>query len=129
MGGVESKVVRSQYEEDRLIGNHTSVWGSRWSEGRWGYKCCHSTMKQSYCTGDSGKKISNASLTLPPPNDEKKDGNSSDEEADEEEDEPQKTLVEIHQDQRSKTEKTSKKKNKKKKKMKKKSKKGKKEVS
>merc|ERR1712096_288584 len=42
--GVESKVVRSQYEEDRLIGNHTSVWGSWWSEGRWGYECCHSTM-------------------------------------------------------------------------------------
>merc|ERR1712037_353939 len=125
--GVESKVVRSQYEEDRLIGNHTSVWGSWWSEGRWGYKCCHSTMKQSYCTGDSGKKISIGSLTLPPPNSEKKDGNSSEEE---EEDEPPKTLVEIHQDQRSKTEKTSKKKNKrKKKKMKKKSKKGKKEES
>merc|ERR1712157_312458 len=56
--GVESKVVRSQYEEDRLIGNHTSVWGSWWSEGKWGYKCCHSTVKQSYCTGDAGKSAS-----------------------------------------------------------------------
>merc|ERR1712156_1048100 len=114
--------VRSQYEEDRLIGNHTSVWGSWWSEGKWGYKCCHSTVKQSYCTGDSGKKISNATLTLPPPNSEKKDGSSSEDE--DEEDAPPKTLVEIHQDQRSKTEKASKKKKKKKtKKTKKKSKK------
>merc|ERR1711990_1241655 len=91
--GVESKVVRSQYEEDRLIGNHTSVWGSWWSEGRWGYKCCHSTMKQSYCTGDSGKNISNATLTLPPPNKEKKDGSSSDEE--EEEDEGEEGRVQL----------------------------------
>merc|ERR1711894_663431 len=46
---------KSRYEEDIFPGNHTSVWGSYWDAGRWGYKCCHSFIKQSYCTGDAGK--------------------------------------------------------------------------
>ncbi|KAL1381523.1 Pre-mRNA splicing Prp18-interacting factor-domain-containing protein [Phyllosticta capitalensis] len=36
--------------------NHTSVWGSWWSNFQWGYACCHSTVKNSYCTGEEGKK-------------------------------------------------------------------------
>lgn len=36
---------RSKYEEDVLINNHTSVWGSYWKDGQWGYKCCHSFIK------------------------------------------------------------------------------------
>ncbi|XP_020388680.2 pre-mRNA-splicing factor SLU7 [Rhincodon typus] len=55
--GQEKAVVRSKYEEDVLIGNHTSVWGSYWKEGKWGYKCCHSFIKTSYCTGETGKQI------------------------------------------------------------------------
>ncbi|XP_078406726.1 pre-mRNA-splicing factor SLU7 [Cetorhinus maximus] len=55
--GQEKAVIRSKYEEDVLIGNHTSVWGSYWKEGRWGYKCCHSFIKTSYCTGEAGKQI------------------------------------------------------------------------
>ncbi|XP_048399555.1 pre-mRNA-splicing factor SLU7 [Stegostoma tigrinum] len=55
--GQEKAVVRSKYEEDVLIGNHTSVWGSYWKEGKWGYKCCHSFIKTSYCTGEKGKQI------------------------------------------------------------------------
>lgn len=35
--------------------NHSSVWGSYWSNGEWGYKCCHSLVKNSYCTGEAGK--------------------------------------------------------------------------
>lgn len=31
-----------------------SVWGSFWRDGRWGYKCCHSLVKESYCTGEAG---------------------------------------------------------------------------
>lgn len=45
---------RSKYPEDVYIQNHTSVWGSWWSNFQWGYACCHSTVKNSYCTGDAG---------------------------------------------------------------------------
>merc|ERR1712203_827179 len=58
-------VVRSSYEEDVYINNHTMVWGSWWSAGVWGYKCCHQLVKNSYCTGDAGKEITSSSLTLP----------------------------------------------------------------
>lgn len=33
------------------------IWGSYWKEGKWGYKCCHSFVKFSYCTGEAGKEI------------------------------------------------------------------------
>ncbi|PVD30440.1 hypothetical protein C0Q70_09706 [Pomacea canaliculata] len=32
----------------------TSVWGSFWRDGRWGYKCCYSLVEESYCTGKAG---------------------------------------------------------------------------
>uniref|UniRef100_A0A8C7ZWD7 Pre-mRNA-splicing factor SLU7 n=1 Tax=Oryzias sinensis TaxID=183150 RepID=A0A8C7ZWD7_9TELE len=54
--GLEKAVARSKYEEDVLINNHTCIWGSYWKDGFWGYKCCHSMIKQSYCTGDTGFK-------------------------------------------------------------------------
>lgn len=44
---------RSRYEEDVYINNHTSVWGSFWKDGMWGYGCCHQFVKNSYCTGAS----------------------------------------------------------------------------
>jgi pre-mRNA-processing factor SLU7 len=46
---------KSKYKEDVNINNHTSVWGSWWSDFKWGYSCCHSTVKNSYCTGEAGK--------------------------------------------------------------------------
>ncbi|KAM5172226.1 pre-mRNA-splicing factor SLU7 isoform 1-T2 [Mantella aurantiaca] len=83
--GQEKAVARSKYEEDVLINNHTCIWGSYWRDGRWGYKCCHSFVKMSYCTGEAGKNISNTDL------------------CEEELQEPEelskpKTLVEIHQE-------------------------------
>ncbi len=48
--GVEVKA-KSRFEEDVLINNHTCVWGSWWRDGTWGFACCHSTVKNSYCTG------------------------------------------------------------------------------
>ena len=45
----------SKYPEDVLINNHESVWGSWWENFQWGYDCCHSTVKNSYCTGQEGK--------------------------------------------------------------------------
>ncbi|KAL1858344.1 mRNA splicing protein [Diaporthe australafricana] len=47
---------KSKYPEDVYINNHTSVWGSWWSNFQWGYECCHSTIKNSYCTGEDGKR-------------------------------------------------------------------------
>ncbi|KRK04236.1 pre-mRNA-splicing factor Slu7 [Drosophila yakuba] len=49
--GVEKPKARSIYEEDVYINNHTTVWGSFWNAGRWGYKCCKSFIKNSYCVG------------------------------------------------------------------------------
>merc|ERR1711974_229704 len=46
----------SRYSEDVYQNNHTAVWGSYWKEGRWGYACCHSFMKQSYCLGGGAKE-------------------------------------------------------------------------
>ncbi|EEH23574.1 hypothetical protein PABG_05785 [Paracoccidioides brasiliensis Pb03] len=53
--GAPKKVAKSRYAEDVYINNHTSVWGSWWSNFVWGYACCHSTVKNSYCTGEEGK--------------------------------------------------------------------------
>lgn len=53
--GAPKASAKSKYAEDVFINNHTSVWGSWWSNFKWGYSCCHSTVKNSYCTGDAGK--------------------------------------------------------------------------
>ncbi|KAL9006136.1 MAG: hypothetical protein Q9188_001105 [Gyalolechia gomerana] len=53
--GVPKTVAKSKYPEDVLINNHTSIWGSWWKNFQWGYACCHSTVKNSYCTGEEGK--------------------------------------------------------------------------
>ncbi|KAI4207726.1 MAG: hypothetical protein LQ346_000376 [Caloplaca aetnensis] len=53
--GAPKAVVKSKYSEDVLINNHNSVWGSWWKNFQWGYACCHSTVKNSYCTGEEGK--------------------------------------------------------------------------
>ncbi|GBM01927.1 Pre-mRNA-splicing factor SLU7 [Araneus ventricosus] len=62
--GMEKAVVRSKYEEDVFVNNHTSVWGSFWHDFRWGYKCCHSFTKNSYCTGAAGKEALQESSSL-----------------------------------------------------------------
>ncbi|KAI5850312.1 Pre-mRNA splicing Prp18-interacting factor-domain-containing protein [Morchella snyderi] len=52
--GREKVCPRSKYAEDVLAGNHTAVWGSWWRAGRWGYLCCRSHTRNSYCTGEEG---------------------------------------------------------------------------
>ncbi|KAL1301427.1 hypothetical protein AAFC00_005681 [Neodothiora populina] len=52
--GEAERKEKSIYAEDVLVNNHTSVWGSWWKEFKWGYACCHSVIKASYCTGDEG---------------------------------------------------------------------------
>lgn len=54
--GEPKMVKKSKYQEDVLTNNHTAVWGSWWRSFTWGYACCHSTVKNSYCTGEAGKK-------------------------------------------------------------------------
>lgn len=54
--GVPQPKAKSKYPEDVLINNHTTVWGSWWTNFQWGYACCHSTTKNSYCTGEEGKR-------------------------------------------------------------------------
>lgn len=58
-------IVRTKYEEDVFIGNHLSVWGSYYSRKKscWGYACCHSTHKNSYCTGEKGKLYNDSDNT------------------------------------------------------------------
>eukprot|EP00002_Diphylleia_rotans_P025709 TRINITY_DN508_c0_g1_i5.p1 TRINITY_DN508_c0_g1~~TRINITY_DN508_c0_g1_i5.p1 ORF type:complete len:541 (-),score=139.62 TRINITY_DN508_c0_g1_i5:87-1709(-) len=51
--GRESAKAKSKYEEDVFPRNHTSVWGSYWKNGRWGYKCCHQFERNAYCLGDT----------------------------------------------------------------------------
>lgn len=54
--GCHAVQARSRYEENVFPGNHTSVWGSWWKDGQWGFACCHQTLKQSYCTGEAGRR-------------------------------------------------------------------------
>ncbi|XP_012257725.2 pre-mRNA-splicing factor Slu7 [Athalia rosae] len=63
--GQEKQVIRSKYEEDVYPNNHTTVWGSYWHGGHWGYKCCHSFVKNSYCTGDVGKQTADVLISGP----------------------------------------------------------------
>jgi pre-mRNA-processing factor SLU7 len=39
-----------------MTNNHTSVWGSFWHNGKWGYQCCCAFVRNSYCTGETGRK-------------------------------------------------------------------------
>ena len=49
-------MTKSKYNEDVRINNHTCCWGSFWKDGLWGYKCCQSTIKMSYCVGLKNKE-------------------------------------------------------------------------
>ncbi|XP_066573177.1 pre-mRNA-splicing factor SLU7 [Amia ocellicauda] len=97
--GQEKAVARSKYEEDILINNHVCIWGSYWRDGYWGYKCCHSFVKQSYCTGSAGIQTSSGTACAP-----------FEEELIEEEPEEPKTLMEMHQEKMKQEKKKKKKK-------------------
>lgn len=49
-------VPKSKYPEDIHPGNHSSVFGSYWRDGKWGFACCHSFVRNSWCTGEEGKR-------------------------------------------------------------------------
>lgn len=47
----EKATPKSKYVEDQLVNNHKYIWGSYWKDGKWGYKCCESINRDSYCEG------------------------------------------------------------------------------
>ncbi|KAH7037487.1 putative mRNA splicing protein [Microdochium trichocladiopsis] len=59
--GAPRAAAKSKYAEDVFPNNHTSIFGSWWSNFQWGYACCHSFIKNSYCVGDTGKQAWEAS--------------------------------------------------------------------
>ena len=61
-----------------------SVWGSYWKDFRWGYSCCHSTVRGSYCTGQAGKDAARGNINV-----------REDDIEEEEEEEAPKSLVEV----------------------------------
>eukprot|EP00638_Chattonella_subsalsa_P013470 CAMPEP_0117814106 /NCGR_PEP_ID=MMETSP0948-20121206/23932_1 /TAXON_ID=44440 /ORGANISM="Chattonella subsalsa, Strain CCMP2191" /LENGTH=346 /DNA_ID=CAMNT_0005651641 /DNA_START=90 /DNA_END=1129 /DNA_ORIENTATION=+ len=69
ISGAPKAVVRTKYQEDVLENNHTAIWGSYFDRRclKWGYGCCHSLQRNSYCTGEKGKKANedaNSSLAI-----------------------------------------------------------------
>jgi pre-mRNA-processing factor SLU7 len=46
----DEEAVTSRYTEDVLINGHTSVFGSYYKDGIWGYRCCKQTDLDSVCT-------------------------------------------------------------------------------
>jgi pre-mRNA-processing factor SLU7 len=50
-------MVKSMYPEDVFVNNHSSVWGSFYHDKfGWGYKCCLSFEKTSWCKGEVSYK-------------------------------------------------------------------------
>ncbi|KAL0585282.1 hypothetical protein ABG067_004987 [Albugo candida] len=66
VNGQERARIKSKYVEDVYENNHTSVWGSWFDrvEFQWGYSCCHSKVRNSYCTGQEGKQALESSRQL-----------------------------------------------------------------
>lgn len=68
---VGGSVNGAQQEKVLYDGNHKAPFGS-WmdsSSGKPGYDCCHSTIKNSYCTGEAGKRAADESNLLIEPKD------------------------------------------------------------
>lgn len=57
---------KSKYEEDIFINGHTTVWGSYFhiGAGVWGYADDHSLIRNSYCTGENGRKANDESNAM-----------------------------------------------------------------
>ncbi|KII63737.1 Pre-mRNA-splicing factor SLU7 [Thelohanellus kitauei] len=64
--GQERAPVRSKYIEDIYPNNHTSVWGSYFENFKWGYACCHSFLKNSYCIAPVQTEQTSFDVDLPP---------------------------------------------------------------
>jgi len=60
--GAGKVAYQTKYEENVLTNNHTSVWGSYFNveTGSWGFDCCHSCLRNSFCTGFVGREQNDA---------------------------------------------------------------------
>ncbi|KAI9506229.1 mRNA splicing protein [Coemansia spiralis] len=56
INGIEPPAAKTHFKEDVYPLNHTSVFGSWWSNSKWGYKCCHQTLRNAYCTASALSK-------------------------------------------------------------------------
>lgn len=54
--GKEAPRPAGAFPEDLYERNHTTVWGSYYKDDKWGYACCHSMSRNTYCTGESGRQ-------------------------------------------------------------------------
>ncbi|EPT26147.1 SLU7 splicing factor, putative [Toxoplasma gondii ME49] len=59
-------LIKSKYEEDAYVGNHTSVFGSWYNLAtqKWGFKCCRQTDFAADCTGRQEDAITEESIGL-----------------------------------------------------------------
>ncbi|KAM1944087.1 hypothetical protein ACFX15_012344 [Malus domestica] len=64
VNGMKTSLLKSKYEEDVYINNHTSVRGSWWKDHQWGYKCSKQTIRNSYCTGAAGIEAAKVAADL-----------------------------------------------------------------
>eukprot|EP00922_Rhytidocystis_sp_ex-Travisia-forbesii_P019894 GHVS01029368.1.p1 GENE.GHVS01029368.1~~GHVS01029368.1.p1 ORF type:complete len:320 (+),score=78.87 GHVS01029368.1:95-1054(+) len=66
----QRKMAKSKYEEDVLVLDHTSVWGSWYDANseRWGYMCCKSTDRHNHCTPSHAQEypLLGETAALPP---------------------------------------------------------------
>lgn len=60
------EAIPSKYQEDVFTNGHTTVWGSYFHKGAftWGYADDHSLMRQSYCTGATGRQANDEAHAL-----------------------------------------------------------------
>lgn len=56
LNNVKELMPASRYPEDILEKNHTSVWGSYFCDGKWGYSCCRQLLRKAVCTGEAGRQ-------------------------------------------------------------------------
>lgn len=64
--GAPIPAAKSKYSEDIYVNNHTAVWGSYFCTRsfRWGYADDQSLVKNSYSTGEKGKRANQAAASL-----------------------------------------------------------------
>eukprot|EP01080_Neovahlkampfia_damariscottae_P004526 gene4526-7904_t len=56
VGGKKMIMPKSVFEEDVFPNGHSSVWGSFYKKGEWGYSCCHQLEYDSVCSFDNKKR-------------------------------------------------------------------------
>ncbi|KAJ1727527.1 mRNA splicing protein [Coemansia sp. Benny D160-2] len=53
ISGEVRPAISTRYKEDVYPMNHSSVFGSWWADGKWGYQCCKQTLRNAYCTASA----------------------------------------------------------------------------